>query len=222
MSATDDDRQNPLSEAKGEQEKLDRLFQGENVTPNDRSINNDVTEVEGKSAKKSILSLKTFITLAVSAVLIGSISIVTNWLKPPSLMAGMEGMEDMKGMSMEDMMRVDGSANSTPVTVESIKPSLLKASVRYTGTVRPYQEVTVYPRVGGQLTEYTAYPGNQVKAGQVLARLSATELSTEVEEAIAEMEATKAEAQAAREELDEQRQEIERMAAESNYLETRV
>lgn len=222
MSATDDDRQNPLSEAKGEQEKLDRLFQGENVTSNDRSINNDVTEVEGKSAKKSILSLKTFITLAVSAVLIGSISIVTNWLKPPSLMAGMEGMEDMKGMSMEDMMRVDGCANSTPVTVESIKPSLLKASVRYTGTVRPYQEVTVYPRVGGQLTEYTAYPGNQVKAGQVLARLSATELSTEVEEAIAEMEATKAEAQAAREELDEQRQEIERMAAESNYLETRV
>lgn len=137
-------------------------------------------------------------------------------------MAGMEGMEHTKGMSMEDMMRVDGSSNPTPVKVESVHLSLMEASVRYTGSVRPYLEVTVYPRVTGQLTEYSAYPGYKVKAGQVLARLNATELSAEVEEAIAQMEAAKAEEQATKKELDEQLREIERMAAESIYLEKRL
>lgn len=78
------------------------------------------------------------------------------------------------------------------------------------------------PRVGGQLTEYSAYPGSHVKAGQVLARLTATELSDEVQEATTEMEAAKADEQASRKELDEQRQEIQRMAAESTYLGKRV
>jgi len=180
---------------------------------------NSIEATENKLPKQPILFTKTIVSLGVLVVLIGGISIATNRLKPASVT---EGMEDMKGMSMEDMMRVDGSFNPTPVTVESIKPSLLEASVRYTGSVRPYLELTVYPRVGGQLTEYSAYPGDKVKAGQMLARLSAVELSTEVEEAIAESEAAKAELQVTKAELDEQEQEIERMAAESTYLETRL
>lgn len=149
----------------------------------------------------------------------GGISMATNLLKPTSSLAGMEGM---KGMSMEDMMRVDGSSNPTPVTVESIQPGTVEANVRYTGSVRPYLEVTVYPRVTGQLTEYSVYPGDQVQAGQVLARLSAAELSEDVEEAKAESKAAKSEEQATRDELNEQRQEIERMAADAAYLETRL
>lgn len=215
MSTTADEHQHPhpspIKEEEGQTSVAPLSQEGSN--------NDDATGLDIKPTKKSISFVKTALTLGIFAVLLGGISLVTHRLKPPSQMAGMEGM---KGMSMEDMMRVDGSANPTPVKVESIQPSLMEASVRYTGTVRPYLEVTVYPRVGGQLTEYSAYPGNKVKAGQVLARISATELSTEVEEAIAEAEAAKSEEQMTRKELEEQRREIERMAAESTYLETRL
>ncbi|NMF61678.1 efflux RND transporter periplasmic adaptor subunit (plasmid) [Brasilonema octagenarum UFV-E1] len=219
MSGTTDEHQNSRIKPENEQTPLAPLSPLEEGTPDQVSNNDNATLIEIKPVKKLILSVKTVMTLAVLAALIGGISIVTKQFKPSSSMAG---MEDMKGMSMEDMMRVDGSSNPTPVKVESIKSGLMEASVRYTGTVRPYLEVTVYPRVGGQLTEYSAYPGSKVKAGQVLARLTATELSDEVEEATTEMEAAKAEERATREELDEQRQEIQRMAAESTYLDTRV
>lgn len=177
------------------------------------------TENAETSQRTSLFSTKTALTIGVFAILMGGISVATNLLKPASSMAGMEGME---GMSMEDMMRVDGSANPMPVTIETVQPRPLEASVRYTGTVRPYQEVTVYPRVTGQLTEYSAYPGDVVQAGQVLARLNATELSSEVDSAIAEVEAAKSEEQAAIREQDEQRQEVERLTAEKAYLATRL
>ena len=219
MSKITDEDKNSRIKAENEQTPLSDLSPVEAETPDQVSNHDNATLTKIKQNKKSVLSVKTVITLAVLAALIGGISIITKQFKPSSSMAG---MEDMKGMSMEDMMRVDGSSNPTPVKVESIQPGLMEASVRYTGTVRPYLEVTVYPRVGGQLTEYSAYPGTKVKAGQVLARLTATELSDEVEEATTEMQAAKADEQASRKELDEQRQEIQRMAAESTYLETRV
>lgn len=212
---TDDNHHSPIK-ADSEQTSVTPLSPLEKETSDQSSSDEDVTLIETERVKKSIPIVKTVITLAVFAVLIGGISIITKQFKPPSSMAGMEGM------SMEDMMRVDGSSNPTPVKVESVKPGVMEANVRYTGTVRPYLEVTVYPRVGGQLTEYSAYPGNKVKAGQVLARLNATELTDEVEGAKTEMEAARADAQASRDELNEQRREIERMAAESTYLQTRV
>ncbi|BAU15778.1 hypothetical protein LEP3755_63430 (plasmid) [Leptolyngbya sp. NIES-3755] len=168
------------------------------------------------SQHASIFSSKTVFSIGVFAILIGGVSVATSLLKPASSMAGMEGM------SMDDMMRVDGSANPTPVTIETIQPKPFEASVRYTGTVRPYQEVTVYPRVTGQLTEYSVYPGDVVQAGQVLARLSASELSSEVDSAIAEVEAAKSDEQAAIREQDEQRQEVARLTAEGTYLATRL
>jgi multidrug efflux pump subunit AcrA (membrane-fusion protein) len=175
------------------------------------SMDQDSSQPEPKG---SILSTKTALAAGVLAILMGSILTATTLFKPASLMADMQGME---GMSMEDMMRVDGSANAMPVTVEAIKPGLMEASVRYTGTVRPYQEVTVYPRVEGQLTAYSVYPGTQVAAGQVLANLSAAELSSDVDEAIAETQASRSEVEAARAELAEHHREIERMAAEYTY-----
>ncbi|QLE46282.1 efflux RND transporter periplasmic adaptor subunit (plasmid) [Nostoc sp. C052] len=219
MSGITGEDKNSRIKAENEQTPLSDLSPVEAETPDQVSNHDNANLLEIKPIKKSVLSVKTGIILAVFVALIGTISILTKQFKPSSSMAG---MEDMKGMSMEDMMRVDGSSNPTPVKVESIQPGLMEASVRYTGTVRPYLEVTVYPRVGGQLTEYSAYPGSKVKAGQVLARLTATELSDEVEEATTEMQAAKADEQASRKELDEQRQEIQRMAAESTYLETRV
>lgn len=180
------------------------------------SIQPESTDQDSVQAepKGSILSAKTALAVGVLAILTGGTLAATTLFKPASLMTDMQGME---GMSMEDMMRVDGSANAMPVTVETIKPGLMEASVRYTGTVRPYQEVTVYPRVEGQLTAYSVYPGTQVNAGQVLANLSAAELSSDVDEAIAQTQASRSELQAAKAEIAEQQREIERMAAEYAY-----
>jgi len=219
MSETTNEHQHSLLKAEAEQTDVTPISPFVRGEIDDGSNHEDVALLNLQPVKKSILLIKTVITLSVLAVLLGSISIITKQFKPASSMVGMKGME---GMPMEEMMRVDGASNPTPVKVESIQPGLMQASVRYTGSVRPYLEVTVYPRVGGQLNEYSAYPGNQVKAGQVLARLSAPELSNEVEGAMTEAEAAKADERATRKDLEEQRQEIERMAAESVYLEARV
>ena len=76
-------------------------------------------------------------------------------------MFGGMGGHDMGGMSHDDMMRVDGAFNAMPVTVEEVQPAPLDASVNYTGAIYPYSEVTVYPRVAGQLSNYDIYPGDQ-------------------------------------------------------------
>ncbi|MBC7879900.1 MAG: efflux RND transporter periplasmic adaptor subunit [Anaerolineae bacterium] len=159
---------------------------------------------------------KTALALGVFGTLAGSILILTNLFKPTSVMDGMQGME---GMSMEEMMQVDGAANPVPVRVERVRSAIFKASIRYTGSVRPYQEATVYPRIEGRLTDYSVYPGDQVRVGQTLARLSAEERSGDVEMANADVEATKAGLQASQVELDEHHEEVAQMAAQYAYWE---
>lgn len=166
--------------------------------------------------RSSLRPGKTILGIGVFVLLTGGILTVTNQFKPASSMAGMEG-HDMSNMSHDEMMQVDGSFNPTPVTVMSVKPGLLAARVKYTGSVHPYQEITVYPRIAGQLTNYSVYPGDRVSTGQILAKLDAGERLTEVAEAVAKADSMETSLEAAQIELSEQRQEIERLAAELSY-----
>lgn len=125
---------------------------------------------------------------------------------------------DMSGMSHDEMMRVDGAFNATPVTVEVVQPSLLQASVKYTGAIYPYSEVTVYPRVTGQLSNYTIYPGDRVQAGQTLASLDAVERVAQTAEARSVTLASQAVLDASQLELEEQRQQITQIQADLDYL----
>lgn len=84
--------------------------------------------------KESFFSSKIALALGVFGILSGSILAVTNFFKPASVMDNMQGME---GISMDEMMRVDGSANPIPVTVETAQLGQLEASVRYTGWCGP-------------------------------------------------------------------------------------
>lgn len=158
--------------------------------------------------------------LGVFAVLSSSILLITNQIKPTNSMAGMEG-HDMSGMSHDDMMQVNGAFNPIPVTVEVVQPGEFEANVSYTGSIMPYQEVVVYPRVAGQLTNYSVYPGDRVQAGQVLAQLDATERSTELAEAQAEADAMETSLRASQVQIEEQTQEIARLQAELDYLQLR-
>lgn len=139
-------------------------------------------------------------------------------------MAGMDhgtmgdGSMDHSNMSMEDMMAVKGDHNAVPVQVEKIRPSVLQETVNYTGTVYPYLEVTVYPRIAGQLRDYSIYPGDRVQQGQLIAQLDALERRTELEEARAEQNVMQEVLAANKVQLVEQQREIDRMVAELDYM----
>ena len=163
---------------------------------------------------------RTLLGLGIFALLTIAILAVTKQLNSSNSMAGMSGMEGMDhgDMSHDEMMAVDGSFNPNPVRVETIETQVLEASVNYTGTIKPYQEIMVYPRVAGQLTNYSVYPGDRVTAGQPIATLDASELDTGVAEASAEVDTMESALEMSKIEVDEQRSAIEQIEADLAYL----
>ena len=177
-----------------------------------------LTETDSQQESASNFKLgKTLLGLGVFALLTGNILVLTNHLKPSSSMAGMEGM-DHGDMSHDEMMAVDGSFNPNPVRIETVKPQVLEASVSYTGTIKPYEEIMVYPRVAGQLTNYSVYPGDRVTAGQPIATLDASELTTGVAEATAEVSTMETDLEMSKIEVDEQQSAIAQIKADLDYL----
>ncbi|OAB62893.1 efflux transporter periplasmic adaptor subunit [Leptolyngbya valderiana BDU 20041] len=160
---------------------------------------------------------KVLLGLGIFAALSGGILSIAQQFEPSGSMEDMDG-HDMSGMSHDDMMQVNGAFNPVPVTVEEVQPGEFEAGVSYTGSIAPYQEAVVYPRVAGQLTDYSVYVGDRVAAGQVLARLAAEERSSELAEAAAEAETMSLDLAVSQVEIDEQVQEIARLQAELNYL----
>jgi multidrug efflux pump subunit AcrA (membrane-fusion protein) len=164
---------------------------------------------------------KTLLGIAVFIALTLNIIHTTNKLKSSdtSSMAGDDmGGHDMSGMSHDEMMQVDGAFNPTPVTIEVVRPQRLEASINYTGAIYPYTEVTVYPRVAGQLSNYSIYPGDPVEAGQILANLEALERITETKTAETAVVALLAAAEVSQSELEEQQQQIRQIQADLDYL----
>ena len=236
MTANPNGRHKALNEIQGTRPpKTQESMSDDNENSRESSLNSDgVTEeassyaiaetegLEGTSSQEQYPSSsfrlgKTLLGLGVFALLTGNILVLTNHLKPSSSMAGMEGM-DHGDMSHDEMMAVDGSFNPNPVRVETVKPQVLEASVSYTGTIKPYEEIMVYPRVAGQLTNYSVYPGDRVTAGQPIATLDASELTTGVAEAAAEVSTMETDLEMSKIEVDEQRSAIAQIEADLDYL----
>ena len=204
-----------------------REMSDENENPNSQDFDPTTGEVASstivkaeKSPSNSLRPGRTLLGLGIFALLTIAIVAVTNHLKPSGSMAGMEGMEGMDhgDMSHDEMMAVDGSFNPNPVRVETVKPQVLEASVSYTGTIKPYEEIMVYPRVAGQLTNYSVYPGDRVTAGQPIATLDASELTTGVAEAAAEVSTMETDLEMSKIEVDEQKSAIAQIEADLDYL----
>ena len=70
-----------------------------------------------------------------------------------------------------------------PVALASAERGTITGTVVYTGSVAPFNEEDIYPRVTGRIVEMAAYPGDRVERGQVVARLDDVELSSRVREA---------------------------------------
>jgi multidrug efflux pump subunit AcrA (membrane-fusion protein) len=100
--------------------------------------------------------------------------------------------------AMDMSARVTGAGSAFPVTLATVEQGSVRGTVVYTGSVAAYNEEDVYPRVTGRIVELSVYPGDAVRAGQVVARLDDLELTSRVVEA----EAAAASAQANRAQME--------------------
>lgn len=84
----------------------------------------------------------------------------------------------------------------------------------YTGTTRPYREVSLRSQAEGRITDITVNVGDSVQAGQVLAQLDGTIATSSVAQAEAEVAARESEVASLQAEVEEARTQVERARLE--------
>ena len=100
--------------------------------------------------------------------------------------------------AMDMKMRISGGQAAFPIVSAPAERGPISGAVTYTGTIVAFNEQDIFPRVTGRIVEIPVYPGDSVRAGQVVARLDDVELSSRVREA----EAMAATAQANRAQME--------------------
>jgi membrane fusion protein (multidrug efflux system) len=84
-------------------------------------------------------------------------------------------------------------ASVPSVGVARVRTGVLERKITLPGTIRAYQEATVYAKVAGYLKAIAVDRGDRVKAGQVLAELEVPELQAEIGKLRAELDAAEIE-----------------------------
>jgi multidrug efflux pump subunit AcrA (membrane-fusion protein) len=114
-----------------------------------------------------------------------------------------------------------------PVTTALVVPAAIVGTVTYTGSVAALNEEEILPRVTGRIVEMPVYPGDTVRAGQVVARLDDVELTSRVREAEASAAAAdagraqmEADVLAARHGVAQMERELAMVEAEQGYAAT--
>lgn len=90
--------------------------------------------------------------------------------------------------------RASGPTGDVPsVTVTRVKTGVLDREITLPGSVRAYQEATIYAKVAGYLKSIAVDRGDRVRAGQVLAELEVPEIQAEIGKLKAEVDAAEIE-----------------------------
>ncbi len=105
------------------------------------------------------------------------------------------------GASM-DMESMGGQTGYLPVEIVRADRGTVKATLAYSGTVVPYTEQLINPRVTGKILDIPVYPGDRVKPGQLLVRLDSDELSSQLQETRFEAKSTQEETLKSDQELE--------------------
>lgn len=150
-------------------------------------------------------------------VLIAAAALFADWAVARYKRPGQMTVIEAQAM---DMAAMKPPVGSHPVATETVRRGRFEATVTYSGTVVPYLEQTVYPRVTGWLTGLTVYAGDRVRKGQVLGRLEAPELYLEAARASREAAAAQAEVGAAEAEAVKAQAEKEALLADASAAET--
>lgn len=126
--------------------------------------------------------------------------------------------------TMDMNMRIASGNIPFPVTLASVDRGVITGTVTSTGSVLPFNEEDIYPRVTGRIVEMRVYPGDRVEQGQVVARLDDLELTSRVLEAeamtanaLANRSQMEADVAAARYGIAQMEREVAMAEAESGY-----
>src|SRR5258707_12911679 len=115
-----------------------------------------------------------FITLAIVYAIVHFLVIKNR--KPGSMTVVEAQAMDMNAMA------ANTPVGAIPVAAEEVSAKTFAPTVTYTGTVVAFNDVDVFPRVTGTIVSLPVYPGDRVKAGQVVARLDSAQLSSKAKE----------------------------------------
>ena len=114
-------------------------------------------------------------TAAGVAVLLGMLwagrYAVNNWRRPGS-------MTPLEAQGME--MSMPAPVGATAVELATVRLNPLRSTVRYTGQAVGLNEQEVYARVTGNLIWMPFYTGDQVRRGQLLARLDRSQIEPQI------------------------------------------
>ncbi len=113
--------------------------------------------------------------LAIAAVTVGTGWAVQHYHRP--------GQLDVLTAQAMDMSQMRPPTGSSPVALASVRLGSLENAVTYTGTVAALNEQNISPRITGTLVSLPVYPGDAVRAGQLVARLDTAEVAARTDQA---------------------------------------
>lgn len=121
---------------------------------------------KGDNAKTSFISAlqKNFWGILTLLVVTVICVIIVQVFKKPGQMSVLES----QAMDMSVMVPPKGAV---PVAIAKVVTEPISGSVTYTGSAQAYNDEDVYPRVTGRVVKMPVYPGDVVKAGQLLVQL---------------------------------------------------
>ncbi len=112
---------------------------------------------------------------AIAAVTLGTGWAVAHYHRP--------GQLDVLTAQAMDMSQMRPPTGSAPIALASVRLGSLANTITYTGTVAAYNEQDISPRTTGTLVSLPVYPGDAVRAGQIVARLDTAEVATKTDQA---------------------------------------
>lgn len=113
-----------------------------------------------------------------------------------------------------DMSAMKAPVGAVPVALETVGESDFAAYLSYSGSVVPYSEQEVYPRVEGWIKDMPVYPGDEVRKGQLLARLDSPDVRSRSAAAGADARAAGFTAASANDEVEKMRRMVDAADAE--------
>jgi len=106
--------------------------------------------------------------------------------------AAVAGLATVRNNQAAEPLAREQALEFLPSDILVLAPQTLERSLPLTGTLTPLNETTVKAKVAGELVEVSVREGENVRRGQVLARIDTTELEARAAAKRADVEATRA------------------------------
>ncbi len=165
-------------------------------------------------------------------ILIGAIVV---WRKPSPLslalvvlagllvlgLAYLQSRYASSATSMSSMQNMGGSA-PVPVTFGRVVAGTGRTTIEAPASVQPYLLQTIVTRVSGVLTDFTAYTGDKLRAGQIIARLDEPDLQSNAQAAASAAVAARNQVMSAREDVAGLQADVNATREKLHYWETEL